>query len=414
MHTVDSLLVDAQFLRDPYTAYQALRERGPVHWSEEFFQGAWLLTDHADVERVLRDPRFSAERTGGWVKRIDGIDPRDSDHRAYAEVRTFQRLFSRAMVFVDGPDHSRLRQVLAAGFHPQVMRGFSSTIERLVVELLDTLDGRDHFDFIEAFARLLPSRVIALLMGVDSSDENDFIAWSDGVAAFIGAPRPSVEQVRVAARSLAALIRYFRALLPARRKMPRDDLVSRLVIAEAAGTILTNAELLVQCAMLLLAGHETTRNLLGNGLHALLSHPREWARLQAQPELMPGALREILRYNSPVQYTGRRVVSDLQLHGHTLRRGDLVIALIGAANRDPTRYTQPDVFDIGRHEGSHIAFGSGPHVCIGAGLSLLEADLAFRHIMQRWPTIQLSAAETQWNGNAAFRGLATLPVRPHS
>lgn len=127
---------------------------------------------------------------------------------------------------------------------------------------------------------------------------------------------------------------------------------------------------------------------------------------------MPGALREILRYTSPVQYTGRRVVSDLQLHGHTLRRGDLVIALIGAANRDPTRYTQADVFDIGRHEGSHIAFGSGPHVCIGAGLSLLEADLGFRHLMRRWPEMQLTAGEPQWNGNAAFRGLATIPVRP--
>ncbi|MCC4113938.1 cytochrome P450 [Aromatoleum toluclasticum] len=412
MHTIDDLLVDGQFLQDPYPAYQALRERGSVHWSEEFFQGAWLLTDHADVERVLRDPRFSAARTGGWVKRIDGIDPRDGDPRGYAEFRTFQRLFARAMIFVDGPDHGRLRQVLAAGFHPQVIRGFSTTIERLVVELLDTLDGRD-FDFIEAFARPLPSRVIALLMGIDLADEKDFIAWSDDLVAFIGAPKPSVEQVRAAEHSLVALIHYFQALLPARRKMPRDDLVSRLVIAEAEGKIRTDAELLVQCAMLLLAGHETTRNLLGNGLHALLSHPSEWARLREQPDLMPSALREALRYSSPVQYTGRRVVSDLQLHGHTLRRGDLVIALIGAANRDPTRYTQPDVFDISRHEGSHLAFGSGPHVCIGAGLSLLEAELAFSHLMRYWPTMHASIEQARWNGNAAFRGLATLPVHRH-
>jgi cytochrome P450 len=406
----DRLLVDAGFLRDPYPAYHALREAGPIHWSEAFFQGAWLLTRHADVEAVLRDARFSAQRTGGWVKRIEGVDPRAGDRRAQAEFTVFQRLFARAMVFLDAPDHGRVRQVLAAGFHPQVIRAFSPQIERLVVELLDGLDGTDAFDFVEAFARPLPSRVIATLMGIDLADQAEFMAWSDDLAAFIGAPVPTLEQVRAAQRSLLALMRYFEALLPARRKAPGDDLVSRLVVAEAAGTLRTTAELLAQCAMLLFAGHETTRNLLGNGLHALLAHPDEWARLQQQPDLMAGALRELLRYNSPVQYTGRRVASDLVMHDRTLRRGDLVIALIGAANRDPARYDKPDVLDVTRREGTHLSFGSGPHVCIGAGLSLLEADIAFRHIMHRWPAMQLADPQPRWSGNAALRGLSSLPV----
>jgi cytochrome P450 len=403
-------LIDAAFLHDPYPAYRALREAGPIHWSDEFFQGAWLLARHADVEAALRDPRLSAQRTGGWVKRIEGVDPRGGSRRAQAELVAFQRLFARAMVFLDAPDHGRVRQVLGAGFHPALIRALAPAIERLAAELLDELEGRAQFDFIAAVARPLPSRVIALLLGIDVADQAEFIAWSDDLAAFVGAPMPTLEQARAAQRSLLALVRYFDALLPARRRAPADDLVSRLVAAEAAGTIRTTAELLAQCAMLLFAGHETTRNLLGNGLHALLAHRDQWARLRREPELMPGALRELLRYDSPVQYTGRRVATEFELHGQRLRRGELVIALIGAANRDPARYDDPDAFDITRREGSHLSFGSGPHVCIGAGLSLMEADIAFRHLLQRWPDLRLLDGEARRNGNAALRGLSALPL----
>lgn len=156
--------------------------------------------------------------------------------------------------------------------------------------------------------------------------------------------------------------------------------------------------------MLLLAGHETTRNLLANGLYALLSRPEKWGLLQRPPELMSGALRELPCFNSPAQYTGRRVVSDVELHGRTLRRGGLVIALIGAANRDPACYEKPDVLDITRRESSHLSFGSGPHLCIGAGLSLLEADIAFRHILRRWPAMRLLEPLPRWNGHAGSRG----------
>jgi cytochrome P450 len=395
-------IIDECFLRDPYPTYRALREAGPIHWSDEFFGGAWLVTRHGDVEALLRDARLSARRTGGWV--MDGA----TEERA--EFRSFQQLFARAMLFVDAPDHTRLRQVMNAGFRPAALQAAAPRIEAMVSELLDGIDATQEFDFVARFARPLPARVIATLMGVEANDQMEFVRWSDDLAAFIGAPRPSLELTRRAQASLLAMADYFKSLLPQRRRAPGDDLVSRLVLAEASGQIRTEAELLAQCAMLLFAGHETTRNLLGNGLHALLSHREQWDLVKHQPRLQPGAARELLRFESPVQYTGRRVAADLVLHGHTLRRGDLVVALIGAANRDPARYGDPDRLDVTRKPGSVLSFGHGPHVCIGAALTLLEAEIALRHVLRRWPGLELVDAAACWDRNAVYRGLTALQL----
>jgi cytochrome P450 len=401
---------DAAFLHDPYPVYRQLREAGPVLWRDDVFHGAWLLTRHADVELALRDPRFSSQRTGGWVKRIPGVDASLLGRRAQAGLDAFQRLFGSAMVFLDGDDHQRVRRAMAAAFHPTLIRTLRADVERLTDELLDGLDARAGFDFIGAVARPLPSRVIAQMLGIDRRDEARFMAWSDDLAAFIGALQPTADQLRTAQRSLLQMVRYFDALLPARRHEGGTDLVSRLAQAEAAGELRADGELLAQCAMLLFAGHETTRNLLGNGLYTLLAHPHAWARLREDEAGMTLAVRELLRYDSPVQYTGRRVATTFNLHGTTLSRGDLVIALIGAANRDPDRFPDPDTFDIGRRAGSHLSFGSGPHVCIGAGLSLLEADVVLRAVMRRWPGLALADTSPRWNGIAGLRGLAALPV----
>ena len=206
---------------------------------------------------------------------------------------------------------------------------------------------------------------------------------------------------------------YFEELVVQRRAAPGDDLVSLLLRGEATGAIHSGAELLAQCAMLLFAGHETTRNLLGNGLQALLAHPQQWQRLQRDPALLPGAVRELLRYDSPVQYTGRRVTVDLELHGQQLRRGDLVVALIGSANRDPARYEHADRLDIERRPGSLLSFGAGPHVCIGAGLTLMEAEIVFARLLHRFPHLRHvddNAAAPRWHANAVYRGLRELPV----
>ena len=400
--TMDCPIIDAAFLANPYPTYQALRKAGPIHWSEEFFGGAWLVTRHADVELVLRDPRFSAQRTGAWVK----------DHEeAPGELSGFQRLFARALLFLDAPDHPRVRKVLNTGFRPDVIHQLVPHIERIITGLLDQVEDIDCFDFIQKVARPLPVHVITLLMGIERRQRDDFMAWSDDLAVFIGTAQPTRLQARRAQTSLLAMSDYFETLLAHKRQTPADDLTSRLVQAEATGELQGGAELLAQCAMLLFAGHETTRHLLGSGLQALLSNPDQWQRLQQDPALLPGAVRELMRFDSPVQYTGRRVATDLVLHGQQLRRGDLVLPLIGAANRDPARYSQPDRLDIARKGCASLAFGSGPHVCIGAALTRLEAEMVFREVLRRWPEISLAESAPLWGQNPAYRGLVTLPLR---
>ena len=400
-------LIDAAFLADPYPTYAALREAGPIHWSDEFFGGAWLLTRHADVDMVLRDAtRFSAQRTGGWVMQTA------PNAAARHGLLRFQQLFARAMLFVDAPDHTRIRGVLNAGFRGDVLQRLVPAIEQRVDALLDSVEGIDAgFDFIATLARPLPADVMALLMDIPAGDRDAFIAWSDDLAEFIGAPLPSLEQARRAQTSLVAMSGYFEALVLQRRDAPGDDLVSLLLCGEASGDIHAGAELLAQCAMLLFAGHETTRNLLGNGLQALLAHPHEWQRLQTEPALLPGALRELLRFDSPVQYTGRRVAADLVLQGQPLRRGDLVVALIGAANRDPARYEHADRLDVGRRPGGLLSFGAGPHVCIGASLTLMEAEIVFSRLLRRFPRLCLVDTAPRWHSNAVYRGLRELRVR---
>lgn len=392
--------IDDGFLRDPYPAYRFWRESAPIHWSDEFFGGAWLLARHEDVERMLRDPRFSAQRTGGWVM--------GTDETARAELKDFQQLFARAMLFVDGEDHRRLRRLMNAGFRPDAMQALAPAIDGLADELLAGIDATQGFDVMQALARPLPARVIARLLGVEEGEHAQFVAWSEGLAEFIGAPRPTLAQARRAQVGLLAMGRYFESRL--QRGSDGDDLTSRLARAADEGTLRDRSELLAQCAMLLFAGYETTRNLLGNGLHHLLSHPWAWRELHQDPQRLPGAVRELLRFDSPVQYTGRRVAADLVLHGRQLRRGDLVIGLIGAANRDPRRFEEPDRLDVLRKPVPSLSFGSGPHVCIGAALTMVEAEAVLRQLLRRWPGLRLLEAAPEWNGNPLYRGLRRLKV----
>ena len=296
------------FADNPYATYARWRAEGPLLWSDAFFGGAWLLTRHADVESALRDVRLSAQRTGGWV-----MDVAEGDR---AGLTPFQRLFTRALLFLDAPEHTRLRQVLMPAFRPQRLQALQPEIEQFAAELVQGIAPGEDFDFMERIARPLPVRVIARLMGVDLSLETDFMRWADDIAAFIGAVRPSPEQTRLAQRSTLEMADYFeRDLLPRRRRDPQDDLVTELVQARDDGRISSDAELLAQCAMLLFAGYETTRNLLGNGMLVLMQHRAQWELLCRQPELVPGSIRELLRFDSPVQWTGRRVARSLTLHG---------------------------------------------------------------------------------------------------
>ncbi len=402
-------MINNGFLSNPYPIYRALRQAGPLHWNEEFCGGAWLLTEYADVASVLRDPRFSVRRAGGWAN--------SSGPEALTELREFKRIFSRSLLFVDAPQHTRLRQVMNAGFKPAALQALAPQIQTLVDRLLDKVIAAGAattfapFDFMGDFARPLPALVIAAMLGIDGADRAEFVAWSDDIADFIGSPTPTIEIARRAQTSLIAMNEYFRGLLPQRRVQPADDLISQLILAEASGGIITTKELLAQCCTLLFAGHETTRNLLGNGMLALLQHQQQWQFLQQNPALLPSALKELLRFDSPVQYSGRRLNVDVEMHGRLMKKGDLVIPLIGAANRDPAKFTAPDTLDISRNQGAHLSFGYGPHVCIGATLTYMEAEIALRCVMRRLPELQLVGGTQSWGRNAVYRSLNALPLR---
>jgi len=400
-------MINNDFLCNPYPVYHALRQTGSLHWNEEFCGGAWLLTKYADVASVLRDSRFSVRRAGGWAN--------SSGPDAMAELREFKRIFSRSLLFVDAPQHTRLRHVMNGGFKPAALQSLAPQIQVLVDCLLDRVTaestGTDvNFDFMSEFARPLPALVIAMMLGIDGADRIEFIAWSNDIAEFIGSPTPTIEIARRAQTSLIAMNEYFRGLLPQRRLHPGDDLIGQLIRAEASGGIITTKELLAQCCTLLFAGHETTRNLLGNGLLALLQYPHQWQKLKQNPTLLPSALRELLRFDSPVQYTGRRLMIDIEMHGQRMKKGDLVIPLIGSANRDPAKFSAPDVLDISRNQGAHLSFGYGPHVCIGATLTYMEAEIALSSVMRRLSGLKLVGNTQSWGHNAVYRSLNELPL----
>jgi cytochrome P450 len=257
-------------------------------------------------------------------------------------------------------------------------------------------------------------------MGVDAQGGNadadplSFVAWSDDIAEFLGHPQPGLALAQRAQRAALAMAGLFQRALARRRSHPlaqeNPDLLALLLQAQAQGQVASSEELLAQCVMLLFAGHETTRHLLCNGVHALLGQPGAWQRLRREPALLPQALRELLRFDSPVQYTGRRVASGFQLHGRRFERGELLIPLIGAAHRDPAAYTDPDALRLDRREAPHLAFGQGPHVCIGAALTYMEAEVAFGALLRRFPELQLAPQPSQRLDNPLYRGWRSLKV----
>jgi cytochrome P450 len=325
---------------------------------------------------------------------------------AQAEFGEFSRLFGLWMLFKNDDQHRRLRTLMKRGFKPSLLQTLRPRIQRTVDSLLDAVVADGCMDFMRDFAHPLPAMVIADMLGVANADLDDFMCWSDDIALFFGNPRVEPEMARAAQASLSALTDYFRAALPDRRRNRGDDLISLLLSAEDAEYTWDEYELAAQCSLLLFAGHETTRNLLGNGLAGLLSHPEQWELMRLDPALIPNALRELLRFDSPVQYTARLAVEDFTWHGASIQRGQMVIALIGSANRDPAIFTWPDMLDVTRKEANHLSFGHGRHVCLGATLTL-GSEVAFPPAAAASATHGYGTA--QWSF-VAFRGLKSLPV----
>jgi cytochrome P450 len=391
-----------EFVRDPYACYARLRSEDPVHYVETPGFRFFLVTRYEDVLAVLRDPAYSAQKFPEQLV-ADAMAGPDPSFAALA------RAVSGMMLIKDPPDHTRLRALVSKAFTPRVVEGLRARIEAIVDELLDGAAKAGGMDAIGEFAAPLPVIVIAELLGVPAADREKFKRWSDEMVPFIDGTLRASGLVQ-AARGAQALEAYFRDFIEVRRKDPRSDLMSGLIAAHERDDALSQTELVATAILLLGAGHETTTNLIGNGLLALLRHPREWGRLRREPGLVKSAVEELLRFDSPVQLTSRIPRRDVTLRGCRMAAGVEVNVVLGAANRDPLEFPDADRLDLARAENRHVAFGHGPHFCLGAPLARLEAQVAFSRLVERFPSLRAASQEESRRPGLVLRGLAALPV----
>jgi hypothetical protein len=385
--------------RDPYPLYRRLRDEDPVHFSDAW--NAWLLTRWADAEAAFRDRRLSANRSAGYAAKLP--DP------VKERLRPLLDNLSRWTLLLDPPDHTRLRALVNKAFTARSVEAMRPRIRALVAELLERHAGRDHIDVVADLAYPLPTIVIGDMLGIAAEDIGLLKAWSDAIASFMGAAQLGPEIVQRAVRAVVEMEAYLRGVMEAHRREPKANLMSQLLAAEEAGEALTEAELLATCTSLLFGGHETTTNLIGNAVLALAAHPDQHALLRASPDLVPAAIEEVLRWDSPVQRMGRVVTEDLTLHDRTLHRGDRVFMVMGAANRDERQFPDADRFDVTRRDNRHLSFGHGIHFCLGAALGRMEAQLALSALVERLPAFDVDPGDRI--DNLTIRGVHALPLR---
>jgi cytochrome P450 len=393
-------LKSAANVADPFPVYRWLREHDPVHWSASL--RAWVVTRYPDVLDVFLQPtRFSSDR-------FRKLDEKYASRRP--AVRAVGEILADWLVFRDPPDHTRLRTLLQKSFTPTQLGRSRAGIQATIDGLLDLVAERGEMDFIRDVAFPLPATVIAVLLGAPTADIERIKQWSDSLAAYLGGAVDGKDNFTEAREGVGHLVDYFRALLRERRNSGADDLMSLMSRAEHEGDRLSFDEVVANCVLLLFAGHETTTNLLGNGLFHLLRH-REQMRLLAQmPELAPVAVEEFLRYDGPVPATIKVATEDVAWHGRTIRRGEMVLPFMSSANRDPRQFPAPDTLDIRRTPNRNLAFAHGIHFCLGAPLARLEGQLTFETILQRLPGLALESTAPRWKPMIFLRGLESLPV----
>ncbi len=392
-------------LENPFAIYSLLRTVRPVmRMPVEGYHGpgVWFLTRYEDVYDTLRDPRFSADRLRAPIVR-------DNVERLPAFLQQAAQGM-RSMLNSDPPDHTRVRKLVNKAFTPRRIAALRAHIEQVVDELLAPLENAGAMDVIAALAAPLPAIVIAELLGVPPQDHLRFKSWAAEIVAGVG--QATLADRRTAnAAAVQNLFAYLGEIIAARRENPRDDLISAMVNAQEENDALSDGELLATSNLILIAGHETTTNLIGNGLLALLREPEQLDRLRSDMSLLPSAIEELLRYDGPVQATIRVAAEDVDVGGHAIEAGSLVIVGIGAANHDPAVFTEPERLDIGRDPNPHLAFGLGAHFCLGAPLARLEGEIALRALIERFPQMALADETPEYRANPVLRGLTSLPVR---
>ncbi len=386
---------------DPHPFYRALRERDPVHRSRP--ADGWVLTRYADILTVLGDRTFSSDERN--LRRYN----RYMRRRRLAGVPDAYREDRITMLRIDPPDHTRLRNLVSKAFTPRAVEAMRSRIEEIVDQLIAPLSRRRGTELVRDFAAPLPVVVIAEMLGVPSEDQERFRAWSDEIIRTLG--DNTLEDERAAHTAMDELGEYFAKIAEQRRAEPRDDLLSALVAAEEQGDRLSAGELFGTLVLLLVAGNETTTKLICNAAVALLRNPEQLELLRAEPKRVAGAVDEFMRYDGPVQLTSRMVLEDRSLGGHRLRRGQQLVLLLAAANRDPEQFEHPDRLIVSRENVRHLGFSHGTHFCLGAQLARLEAGLALEALITRLPGLRFADEPIEWGSNTVLRGPRTLPLR---
>jgi cytochrome P450 len=393
--------LEENYLENPYALYQQLRENDPVYWDEEQ-GGCWVLTSYADVMAGLRDQRFSAQRMNigtDWI-------PTELRGRLEPPITAL----TRQILFLDPPDHTRLRGLVAKAFTPRMVEKLRPRIQQLVDELLAPAQEKGQMEVISELAYPLPAIVIAEMLGVPPEDRERFTQWTHDFGVLLDGGGLDFEQVVQALLGVNEFMEYFRALIRQQRQTPRDTLLQAMQEAEEQGDVLSEEELLGNCVLLLAAGHGTTTHLIGNGLLALLRNPEQMEMLRAEPALLPTAVAELLRYDSPVQLTSRVATTNLRMRDKEIAAGQEVLFCLGAANHDPAQFAHPETLDLRRQENRHLAFGQGIHFCLGAPLARVEAEIAFGSFLRTFAHPRLAAETIEHFPSQVFRGLNALPV----
>ena len=391
-------LLDPEVLANPYPLYHKLRSDDPVHWDS--FLHAWVVTRYADVVHVLY--HFSANRTP---------TPEQLSTMGLSALSPIAQVMVRQMLFMDPPDHTRLRTLASAAFTPRRVELLRSHIQEIMDGLLDAVVSKGRMDVIADFASPAPAIVTAEMLGVPVADQEQLKDWSSDFAEMLGNFQHNPDRFPRVLRSVESMCSYFRSAMREQRVHPREGLVQAMMAAEVEGAKLTEEEIIANLIVTMVGGQETTTNLIGNGVLTLLRNPAEMERLKKDSSLIPSAVEELLRYESPSQHTARLAPADVEMGGKQIRKRQAVIAVMGAANRDPERFSEPDRLDIGRQDNRHLAFGWAAHFCFGAALARLEGQIAFETLLRRLPNLALdTTTPLEWRHNLGLRGLTALPV----
>ena len=390
-------LLDPAVLADPYPLYARLRSEDPVHWDQ--YLHAWVVTRYDDVITVFQ--QMSAERTP-TPERLAAL--------GMERLGPIARVMVRQMLFLDPPEHTRVRRLAAAAFTPRRVERLRGRIEEIAEDLLDQVAGAGRMEVMDAVANPLPAIVTAEMFGMPAGDHRMLKDWSQDFAEMLGNFQHNPGRADRVAASVEAMTGYFRDAVRRQSNAPTDGLINALATAEVDGDRFTEDEVVANIIVTMVGGQETTTNLIGNGLLTLLRHPGELSRLREDPSLLATAVEELLRYESPSQHTARLARADVELGGRPIRERDAVIAVMGAANRDPDRFADPDRLDLGRADNRHLAFAWASHFCFGAPLARLEGQVVFAAMLRRMPELRLATDRLEWRPNLGLRGLVALPV----